>query len=524
MFTATSALDTNSERQVQEALANIRKVKQVTTITVAHRLSTIVSCDQIAVISDGAIAELGPHDTLIKNGGIYTTLCESQGITAESTFDSSGIPASSPSTDAVELGLTGNGAIAVTPDVENGLDKSEIQTEDEVELEDLYASPWRIVWLNRKEWAYLIMGVVGATIVGSLAPIEGIFTARLVENFYTVDPEEMLEANAQEIFAFALLGCASLFGNLLSGCGFSVSGYRLSGRMRTLVFEAVIRRNIGWFDYPEHSVGELTTRLEADAEEVAKITGWALGYKIRMFASLGVGIAIALAYSWQVGLAAIACVPIIMASSLVQKFCIQTKGSNQQDGLSPESIFENGLRGIDAVQSYGLQGVVSDNYSTALIPQAKRHTKMGVIAGLVYGLSQFATFGSFAIIFYVGVDLLVNQKVNFQEFFVPILAIMFGTVGIAQVNADFNAQQDGLAAAQRIFNIIDEPLDETDPFNTSGVEPATLNGAITYKSCTFAYPTRPNAPVYYSSKENDGFSVSVGAKESIAFVGKSGSG
>eukprot|EP00978_Attheya_sp_CCMP212_P044723 scaffold320021_cov28-Attheya_sp.AAC.1 len=39
---ATSALDTNSERQVQAALDNIRKTKQITTITVAHRLSTIM--------------------------------------------------------------------------------------------------------------------------------------------------------------------------------------------------------------------------------------------------------------------------------------------------------------------------------------------------------------------------------------------------------------------------------------------------------------------------------------------------
>ena len=290
------------------------------------------------------------------------------------------------------------------------------------------------------------------------------------------------------------------------------------------MFEAMIRRNIGWFDYPEHSVGELTTRLEADAEEMAKITGWALGYKIRMFASLISGVVIALAFSWQVGLTAICCVPIIMASSFVQKCCMERQGVNQQQGLSPETIFENGLRGIDAVQSYGLQGVVGENYSAALVPQAKKHTKMGVTAGLVYGLSQFATFGSFAIIFFVGVELVVSGKCNFVEFFTPVLSIMFGALGIAQVNADFNAQQDGLAAAQRIFKIIDEPLDNTDPFSTQGVEPESLKGSFEFKNCTFAYPTRPHAPVYYSSEKNDGFSVAVKPKESIAFVGKSGSG
>jgi ABC-type multidrug transport system ATPase subunit len=77
-------LDSNSERTVQEALKNIRKLKQVTTVTVAHRLSTIMDSDQIAVIANGSIAELGTHRSLFEESGIYTTLCESQGITADS--------------------------------------------------------------------------------------------------------------------------------------------------------------------------------------------------------------------------------------------------------------------------------------------------------------------------------------------------------------------------------------------------------------------------------------------------------
>ena len=52
----TSALDTNSERQVQEAVDHIRKVTTITTVTIAHRLSTIVPSDKIA---EGRLAECG---------------------------------------------------------------------------------------------------------------------------------------------------------------------------------------------------------------------------------------------------------------------------------------------------------------------------------------------------------------------------------------------------------------------------------------------------------------------------------
>lgn len=73
---ATSALDTDSERQVQSALKKLMKGR--TTISVAHRLSTIVECDCIYVLDHGQIVEYGNHDKLLKNDGIYSRLWKAQ--------------------------------------------------------------------------------------------------------------------------------------------------------------------------------------------------------------------------------------------------------------------------------------------------------------------------------------------------------------------------------------------------------------------------------------------------------------
>ncbi len=69
---ATSALDNTTEILIQSALDELCRGR--TTIIVAHRLSTIKNADEIAVISDGKIAEMGSHDELIAADGIYAGL------------------------------------------------------------------------------------------------------------------------------------------------------------------------------------------------------------------------------------------------------------------------------------------------------------------------------------------------------------------------------------------------------------------------------------------------------------------
>ena len=69
---ATSALDTRTERAVQRAVDALADGR--TTITIAHRLSTVRDADQIAVLDGGRVAELGTHDELLALGGRYAAL------------------------------------------------------------------------------------------------------------------------------------------------------------------------------------------------------------------------------------------------------------------------------------------------------------------------------------------------------------------------------------------------------------------------------------------------------------------
>ena len=69
---ATSALDTVSERVVQEAIDSVAQGR--TTLSIAHRLSTVVHADQILVMDGGRIVERGTHDELLDSAGRYARL------------------------------------------------------------------------------------------------------------------------------------------------------------------------------------------------------------------------------------------------------------------------------------------------------------------------------------------------------------------------------------------------------------------------------------------------------------------
>jgi ATP-binding cassette subfamily B protein/subfamily B ATP-binding cassette protein MsbA len=71
---ATSALDNQSEREVQRALDQLLKGR--TTITVAHRLSTIRKVDRIVVMDQGSISEVGSYDELMTKQGLFYQLSE----------------------------------------------------------------------------------------------------------------------------------------------------------------------------------------------------------------------------------------------------------------------------------------------------------------------------------------------------------------------------------------------------------------------------------------------------------------
>ena len=82
---ATASLDTETERQIQDALQKL--IKDRTTLAIAHRLSTLRNATRLIVLDDGKIAETGTHEELLRKKGIYYGLVMSQRSMSKMTSD-----------------------------------------------------------------------------------------------------------------------------------------------------------------------------------------------------------------------------------------------------------------------------------------------------------------------------------------------------------------------------------------------------------------------------------------------------
>ncbi|KAL3921336.1 MAG: hypothetical protein SGARI_006706, partial [Bacillariaceae sp.] len=290
---ATSALDSESEKIVQESIDQITAKADLTTIMIAHRLSSIKKCDRIAVILDGKVKEIGTYEELMaKPKGHFRHLQQIQ------FGDNPGAMKTRKKKDKKKKKQESKAVNEKETD------------EDSIDKQKASENAKRARLMAKNDGWYFCIGGIGAIFAGAVYPAWGckchaertmllvlvlpfsesfltypftVIFAYMIELLYTRVPTGLSDQQYDDIvddmktlagnIAFGSLATivASLFGNILLYYGFGVAVERMNQRVRDNAFKSLCRQECGYFD--ANPVGKITSELQDDAALVHSFTG-----------------------------------------------------------------------------------------------------------------------------------------------------------------------------------------------------------------------------------------------------------
>lgn len=510
---STASLDTASERIVQDALERASSGR--TTITIAHRLSTVRNADSISCIQDGHVIENGNHDTLItKEGGFYHGLFELQRIQRVKLEDDivvqeegDFLPLAAVSANEVS---TTKGAADSSTKIDNALDK-----EDDKPAVDKGLF-FRTMRLNAPEWLYLILGSGGALAASVVWPLLSIALVEMIETLVS-DVNDTSRVRKWSL-AFVVLGVIALIGNAFQHAFLGVSGERLTRRLRSMVFRQLLSQEIGFFDLEGNSLGALTTMLSSETGLVKGLTGDLFGILLNVVGALVTALIISFIACWQLTLVVLAIIPGVALGGYFE----MQASAGIDSGVRKEFALANiiaaeAVDNVATVRTLGAEEHFQTRFTTVLQKTSAGKLRKDFITGFSFGFSEFCQFLIWYATFKAGGRFIELGYCTFPEMLQSSMALLFGAITLGNVAVFAPDVAASNVSATNVYRLLDrESL--IDPSVDKGERMTESHGNVSVKDVHFEYPRRPDVKVLR------GLSLAIEQGKTLAIVGTSGHG
>ncbi|OBZ86718.1 Multidrug resistance protein 2 [Choanephora cucurbitarum] len=530
---ATSALDTQSERLVQAALDAASADR--TTIVIAHRLSTIRNADLIAVMQSGDIVEQGTHNDLLALNGVYADLVKKQEIATENSEENDKQLASeellyreqqqiikekeetTDEKDANTINLFKTSS-RISIDIQEPKDKKEKSKRPK----NVRAPIGKVLRQMRPEWHFIAIGTAGAALAGTCFPLFALIFGRVINILVIPNPEPPgpMEGANLYAFIFCVIGVGTLIGFTLQVSSFEIAGERYTRRLRSSIFHAFMRQEIGYFDEKDNSLGALTAKLAIDSKNVNELITKTWGDIAHIISTAITGLTISFYHSWKLTLIILTVAPFIGAAGYYQSkidegFVDQSKAANEQTGqVAAEAVKE-----IRTVAGLNKQKYFEDKYYRATGYPHKLAKRKAYLSSIGHALGRAIARYANAVGFYAGIQLILYHGLRFENMYVCIIAILITAEGIGRGTTFIPTFAKAKYSAIDAFKVL-ERQPSIDP-DLEGIEPSrdAIRGDVDFNSISFRYPARPDVDIFSGD-----FNLHGKAGQNIALVGPSGCG
>ncbi|KAL7976656.1 hypothetical protein Chor_008605, partial [Crotalus horridus] len=323
---------------------------------------------------------------------------------------------------------------------------------------------------------------------------------------------------ASHAYYFVGIGFAVLLCSFVEIWTFVTTSARQTSRIRDKFFFAVLHQEMAWFDITP--IGTLNTRLTEDINTIHKGIGDKIGIIIQDFSTFLTGVIIGFSYGWKLTLVILSVTPLIAVSGALWSYILSALTAKELLAYAKAgSVAEEILSAIRTVVAFNGQKKAIARYDKNLEEAQSIGTKKTITTNISIGVSQFLIYGCYALAFWYGTKLTVDEKDNYDigRVLIVFFSVLIGAFALGQASPNLENVANARGAAYQVFKIIKKPR-PIDSSSTEGFKLDKLRGEIEFKNIFFSYPSRPNIQILR------GLNLKIQPGQTIALVGSSGCG
>ena len=368
---------------------------------------------------------------------------------------------------------------------------------------------WRLLAYLKGNRLYFAIGVVGMlTFVAADGAIYGLLQPFVDKIINAKNASLIVWAPVSLVVIFSLRG----FGDFVQVYYMGHAGRRIIKQFRSQLFERLLNLPISYFDRNASAI--MLSRLINNTEQVATAVTDAITTSSREFLSILIRIGLMFYYDWKLATVVFVVGPIIAGLITIINRLFRRYSRRIQDSVvGVTRVAKEALDAPRVIKVFNAQNYERQQFE--VVNEYNRHSSMKLlrIRGLANPVVQFVAVSFASVVLYIAMKQVVSGELStgaFIAFFAALLSMMNPLRSLINVSG---SMQQGIAAAQSLFEILDEPVEPS----SGNKQVARARGEVEYREVSFNYNTGNRAAL-------NNVSLRVTPGSTVALVGRSGSG
>ena len=271
--------------------------------------------------------------------------------------------------------------------------------------------------------------------------------------------------------------------------------------------------------FEQKRVGEITSRITSDVSQLQDTLSITLAELFRQLVTLIVGVVIIMVTSVKLSLFMLATFPVLVLLAFVfGKKIKKLSKATQEEIAKTNVIVEETLQAINVVKAFTNERFEIGRYNRSLSNAVRNALRASYFRGAFVSFIIIGLFGGIILVLWYGASLVESGELTIGELVQFIIYTTFIGASVGGLGDMYGKVQSSLGAADRVLEILDEPVEPTHLTPAPADQQFKIAGNISYQHVAFSYPTRQDIAVLKD------ISFDIEAGEKIALVGPSGAG